>query len=80
MAKLAQARTEGSRDGPREPQAAAGETRAPPGEVGQTGVSASTATQSPPTPVFTQQDYGVMLVLVAVFIILVGSLMGRRGS
>ena len=86
MAKLAQASTEVTRDDggteqtPPETQAAAEETGTGTREAGQMGVSTSTATQPIPDPVFTQQDYGVMLVLVAAFVILLASLMGRRGS
>jgi hypothetical protein len=84
MAKLAQASTQvpadqGSKGGPRpEPQATADEAGTGAGDT--KGVSTSIETQSPPTPIFTQQEYGVMLLLLAAFVILLGSLMGRRGS
>ena len=58
---------------------AEGDATAPSGG-GQTSIGTSPETQPTPTLTFTQQDYGVMLTLVAAFVILIMSLTGRRGS
>ena len=47
---------------------------------GQTSIGATPAAQPTPSPTFTPQDYGVMLALVAAFVILIISLTGRRGG
>jgi hypothetical protein len=48
--------------------------------AGLTGTSSTKETSPVGVPNFTPQDYGVMLVLLAAFVILVRSLFGRRGD
>jgi hypothetical protein len=47
---------------------------------GQTSIGTTPETQPTPSPTFTPQEYGVMLALVAAFVILIISLAGRRGG
>ena len=86
MAKLAQASTaappaeaDAEQPSPGTQGAAEDDATAPSGG-GQTSIGTSPEAQPTPTLTFTQQDYGVMLTLVAAFVMLIMALTGRRGS
>jgi hypothetical protein len=86
MAKLAQVSTEApsaeadtAQERPETQVPAEGEAKGP-SDSAQESIGTSTETAPMPTPTFTPQDYGVMLALVAAFVILIISLTGRRSG